>query len=212
MISVGYEGFVRKVLPLILVPCLALAYPPWQALRDKVIQADLTAERGDQKNLAKEALKMAEGCLTASPKEIGCIYYRAQALGLSSRSFFGYTGRVRKMLADWETVLAIDPTFDYGGPCRMIAEVYMELPKYFGPKDLRQNLNKSAELLKKAVEISDYPTNWLDLAEVYLMRGNRSAARQALEKAKAALPQWQDYPYAISWPGTISRLEAASSK
>lgn len=183
----------------LLIPCLANAQPPWQALKAKVIQVDLTVSRGEQKKLAKEALAMAEACLAASPGEIGCLYYRAQALGLSNKSFLGYTGRLRRMFADWEAALQRDPAFDYGGPYRMIAEVYMELPKHFGPKDLRQDLNKAVELLKKAIKISDYPTNWFDLAEAYTMLGKKDEAQKALEKARAVLSKWRNHPYYPTW-------------
>lgn len=177
----------------------ALAHPPWQLLKETVIQADLTVNRGEQKKLAKEALTMAEACLAKDPQAIGCLYYRAQALGLSNRSFFGYVGRVRRMLADWEIVLQTDPAFDYGGPYRMFAEVYLELPKHFGPKDLRQDLNKAIDLLKKASKISDYPTNWFDLAEAYQKLGLKEEAQQAFAKAKTLLPAWQDHPYYTAW-------------
>ena len=182
-----------------LIPGLAFAQPRWEPLQQKVIEADLTTDRGDQKKLAKEALTMAEQCLAVKPNEIGCRYYRAQALGLSSKNLFGYTDRLRRMFADWEAVLKADPRFDYGGPYRMFAEVYMELPKHFGPKDLRQDLNKAVDYLKKATEISDYPTNWLDLAEAYDKLGQKKEAQQALEKANRILPRWRDHPYYPTW-------------
>ncbi|MBI4124702.1 MAG: hypothetical protein HY466_02065 [Deltaproteobacteria bacterium] len=185
----------------LLIPWLVYAQPPWEPLKAKVIQADLTAGRGEQKRLAKEALKMAEDCLAKNVGEIGCLYYRAQALGLSNKSFFRYAGRLRQMFADWEAVSKADPSFDYGGPYRMLAEVYMELPKHFGPKDLRQDLNKSIKLLKKAIKFSDYPTNWFDLAEAYAMLDQREASQKAMEKAKSVVSQWRTHPYYLTWQG-----------
>ena len=137
----------------------------WRPIQKIVIEADLAPSRKEQKALAKKGLTLAEECLKQNRREAACYYYRAQALGLSNQSFFGYVKRIRSMREDWEKVMATDPNFDYGGPYRMIAEIYMELPKHFGPKDLRQDLKKSVAYLKRAIEISDYTTNSLDLAE-----------------------------------------------
>lgn len=111
------------------------------------------------------------------------------------------------MLADWQTALALDPAFDYGGPHRMVAEVFIALPKYLGPKDLKQDLNKAIQHLEKAIEISDYPTNYLDLGEAWEKGENGVEARKALEQAKAALPKWKDDPYYNSWQETLSELD-----
>lgn len=169
------------------------------SLKEMVIQVDLTNGRREQRPMAQKALAMAEDCLRRSPEDVACLYYRGQVLGLSNQGFFGYTKRVRQMIKDWEKVMTIDPTFDHGGPYRMIAEVYMELPKNFGPKDLRKDLNKAIQYLKKATEISDYPTNWFDLAETYIMLGEKEAAQKALQKAKTSLPKWQNDPYYPAW-------------
>ncbi len=162
------------------------AKPVWLPLKEKVIEADLAGDKNKQKKLAKEALTIAADCLEKNREEIGCLYYRAQALGLSSQSFFGYVKRLHSMFADWEKVLAVDPTFDYGGPYRMVAEVYMELPKHFGPKDLRQDLNKAEDDLQKAIAISHYPTNHLDMAELLIALGKKTkpTAKQLYEMLK----------------------------
>ncbi len=175
-------------------------------LQEMLIQADLEPNRKIQKRLAQSAIAEADRCLKIDPNMIGCLYYKTQATGLSNRSFFGYKKRVRQMIADWEKVIAIDPTFDYGGPYRMIAEVYMELPRHFGPKDLRQDLNKAVAYLKKAVAISDYPTNTLDLAEAYLQLKNKEAAQKTLEKAKLSLPRWRQDPYYPDWKIRVAFL------
>lgn len=180
-------------------------------LQEMVIQADFTTSRKEQKKIAQKALNLAENCLRINPNDVACLYYRAQAIGLSNRSFFGYTKRVRQMIQDWEKVKQIDPTFDHGGPYRMIAEVYMELPKSFGPKDLRQDLNRSIEYLEKATQISDYPTNYLDLADAYLQFKKTQAAQKAFEKAKQSLPKWSQDPYYRDWQQRLKKLEVAIS-
>lgn len=197
----------KKSLIIIIVILLATpawAKPVWLPLKEKVIAADLAGDKKEQKRLAKEALGMAADCLEKNREEIGCLYYRAQATGIANQGFFGYVKRLRSMFADWEKVLAIDPTFDYGGPYRMFAEVYMELPKHFGPKDLRQDLDKADGYLQKAIAISNYPTNHLDRAELLIALGKKTEAKQELDLVKKLLFQWKTYPYYASWIDTLN--------
>lgn len=197
----------------ILLVVLFAALPPrlfadQGKLKELVIRADLTVLRSEQKDLAKQAIKIADACIQRYPKDAACHYYRGQARGLyHGETFFGYPQRVRSMLADWQKVMELDPSFDYGGPYRMFAETYTALPKRFGPKDLRQNLNKAVQYLEKAIKISNYPTNFLDLAEAHLKSGRFEEAQKALNKAEEALPQWRDYPYYGSWEATLSELD-----
>lgn len=194
----------------LLVLFLSSAADAWQEnFKDIVIRADLSSDRSEQKELAEKVLKGADECLQEDPKAVVCYYYRGQARGLYyGNSPFGYAKRLRLMLADWQKAMDLDPAFDYGGPWRMLAEVYIALPKYLGPKGLRQDLNKAIQLLEKAVQISDYPTNYLDLSEAHLKAGNFEAAQKAIQKAKNSLPKWRQNPYFQSWQATMKELEA----
>ena len=180
----------------------------WQPIQEIVIQADLASDHKEQKALAKKALALAEACLQKNPKEAACYYYRAQALGLSNQSFLGYMKRIRSMREDWAKTMAINPNFDYGGPYRMFAEIYMELPRHFGPSDLRQDLKKALDYLNKAIKIADnYPTNQLDMAKVLFELNKQAEARHALEKVDGILPRWKSHPYYASWLNTLKSLK-----
>lgn len=182
-------------------------------IQDMVIRADLSSKRSEQKELAEKGLQLADQCIERNPKAVNCYYYRGQARGLYyGNSPFGYAKRVRMMMTDWETSLKLDPTFNYGGPYRMFAELYINLPKYFGPKDLRQDLNKAIQLLEKAIQISDYPSNTLDMAEAQLKAENKTEAEKAVQRAKKNLTKWQQDPYFQTWQETLSELDKKLAK
>lgn len=180
----------------------------WDHLKDLVIRADLAEESAEKRALAKQALQQADDCLKVEPQNAGCYYYRGQAKGILAKGkLIGYPSRVRSMLRDWEKAREIDPTIDFGGPDRMFAEIFIELPSYFGPKDLRKNLKKALQHLDRAIQFSNYPTNHLDRATALIEENRLSEAEKALFSAKTYLLQWEDHPYASSWRSTLQELE-----
>jgi O-antigen ligase len=62
-----------------------------------------------------------------------------------------------------------------------------ELPPYLFTQGLAAahegNLEEARDALRKAAEIDDFPTTWLDIAKVELDLGNEDGARDALERA-----------------------------
>lgn len=180
----------------------------WAHLRDLVIRADLAEEATEKRTLAKQALQQANDCVKAEPQNAGCYYYRGQTKGILAKGkLIGYPSRVRSMLRDWEKAREIDPTIDFGGPDRMFAEVFIDLPSYFGPKDLRKDLKKALQHLDRAIQFSNYPTNHLDRATALIEENRLSEAKNALSSAKTYLLQWEDHPYASSWRSTLQELE-----
>jgi len=185
------------------------ANPPWQNLKEIVLKADLNSKKKEQLKLAKEAIKLANECVANNPQEVACYYYRGQATGLYYEVvMFGYQKGVRSMIADWQKALELDPKFDHGGPYRMLGELFTALPKYFGTKDLRQNLVKAEHYLRKAIEIDpNYPTNYFDLAELLIKAKRKSEAGDALQTAQNLTSQWNDDPYFASWQATTKEIE-----
>ena len=112
------------------------------------------------------------------------------------------------MIADWQKALELDPKFDHGGPDRMLGEIYTDLPKYFGTKDVRQDLNKAIQHLEKSIQIApDYPTQRIDLATALLKANRKDEARIALESAKTKIPKWPEDPYFSGWQEDAKELE-----
>ncbi|OGQ05592.1 MAG: hypothetical protein A3F82_02855 [Deltaproteobacteria bacterium RIFCSPLOWO2_12_FULL_44_12] len=185
------------------------ANPSWQNLKETVLQADLKAKRKGQLNLAKQAIKLADECVTTNPQEVACYYYRGQATGLYYEVvMFGYQKGVVAMIADWQKAVELDPTFDHGGPYRLMGELFTALPKYFGTKNLRQDLVKAEDYLRKAIEIDpNYPTNHFDLAELLIKAKRKPEALEAFEKAQNLTAQWNSDPYFASWQEESKEIE-----
>lgn len=152
---------------------------------------------------------MADQCVTKYPKEAGCYYYRGQVTGLYYENHvIGYQEGIRSMIADWQKAKELDPKFDHGGPDRMLGEIYTDLPKYFGTKDVRQDLNKALQHIEKSIQIDpDYPTQRIDLAEALLQSQKKEEARFALETAKEKIPKWPQDPYFSGWQEDVKELE-----
>lgn len=198
-----------------LLPFFLLSVTPlfagasWEPIREKILEADISAPgRKVKLQLVKEAIRLADDCIAKNPQATPCYYYRAQATGLYYETVvFGYQKGVRSMIEDWQKSAELDPRFDQGGPYRMLGELYSSLPKYFGTKDLRQDLNKAEGYLQKSIGISPgYPTQHLDLAEVYIKLKKVEAAAEALKAAQTLLPKWTADPYYPDWQKTIKEL------
>ena len=191
-------------------PAFAQSTPPWQALKEITVKIDLmNGNKKAKAKIIKQALEMAGHCVAERPKEAGCYYYRGQVTGLYYENhLFGYQGGVRSMIADWQKALELDPKFDHGGPDRMLGEIYTDLPKYFGTKDVRQDLNKAIQHLEKSIQIApDYPTQRIDLATALLKANRKDEARIALESAKTKIPKWPEDPYFSGWQEDAKELE-----
>ncbi len=77
----------------------------------------------------------------------------------------------------------IDPTFEEGGPYRLLAMLYAKAPPWptsVGDVDL------ALEYAEKAIEIADYPLNHLFMAEALIEAEEFSKAQEELHKVLAA--------------------------
>lgn len=85
-----------------------------------------------------------------------------------------------------ERVIALDETYFYGGPHRVIGRLYHKAPGF--PLSIGSN-KKAIEHLEKAVAIGPkFFLNRLFLAEVYLSERKKDKAREQLEAILAAAP------------------------
>ncbi|MDO8528024.1 MAG: hypothetical protein Q7T03_10115 [Deltaproteobacteria bacterium] len=206
--------------PFFSIPCFAILLfvshtlfasdttAPWEPLKIIVIKADLAPNKKEKGPLVKQALKLAGECVAQYPHEAGCYYYRGQAIGLHTESLlFGWQKEVRLMIADWQKALSLDPKFDHGGPDRMLGELFTSLPKYFGTKEVRQDIPKAASHLKTSIQIApDYPTQQLDMAELLVDQKKWEEANLYLKKAELLFPQCQNDPYYPGWQATFKTL------
>lgn len=86
---------------------------------------------------------------------------------------------VSDLVAAGERAAAIDGRHDRGGPHRLLAILYAEAPRIFGPGDRGKARRHLAELLAIAGDDSE---NQLAAARVYLALGEKAEARAWLAK------------------------------
>ncbi len=153
---------------------------------------ELDAQRSDHEpdskirgELAAEASRDAEACLSLEPQSAACLYGRAVALGLNARA---HPTRAGEFLSDMLDMLAraesADPDYDEAGPARVRALVLIRAPGWpLGPGDAEAGLAAA----RRAVTLRPlYPPNLLALAEALAKTGDGSAARETYARAQDA--------------------------
>ncbi len=152
--------------------------------RDSTIRGQLAAEAG----------RDADICLSREPQAAACLYGHAVALGLQARV---HPTRAGELLSSMLDALAraesADPNYDEAGPARVRALVLIRAPGWpLGPGDAEAGLAAA----RRAVMLRpDYPPNLLALAEALAKTGDASAARENYARAREAalaLPEAAD--------------------
>jgi hypothetical protein len=139
--------------------------------------------------LAAQASRDAEACLSHEPQAVACLYGRAIALGLEARAHPTRAGQLLgNMLEALGRADAADPDYDEAGPARVRALVLTRAPGWpLGPGDAEAGLVAA----RRAVALRpQYPPNLLALAEALAKTGDAGAARDYYARAHdAALAQ-----------------------
>ena len=157
---------------------------------------DANAKRSDHEpdskirgELAADASRDAEACLSQQPQAAACLYGHAIALGLEARL---HPARAGELLSSMLDALAhaesADPSYEEAGPARVRALVLIRAPGWpLGPGDADAGLTSA----RRAAALRPlYPPNLLALAEALAKSGDGSAARETYARAReAALAQ-----------------------
>ena len=154
------------------------------------IEAD--AKRSDHEpdskirgELAAEASRDAEACLSREPQAAPCLYWRSVALGLEARVHPTRAGEMlNSMLDTLRRAEIADPNYDEAGPARVRALVLVRAPGWpLGPGDAEAGLVAA----RRAVTLRPlYPPNLLALAEALAKTGDASGAREYYARARDA--------------------------
>lgn len=143
---------------------------------------------GEGKNhkskFANAAIKHSHQAIAANSQRVEGYYYRAIASGLFAEQnrLFGKAA-MHQIRKDLLTAIDLDPSFDYGGPHRVLGAVYLRAP---GPPAGIGSIRRAVFHLKEAYKISDeYPENLLFLAEAYLKLKKIDEATQLLTLLKS---------------------------
>src|SRR5882757_5162428 len=150
--------------------------------------------RGD---LAADASRDAQACLSRDPQAAACLYGRALALGLEARAHPVRAGEFLGNMLDALTgAESADPNYDEAGPARVRALVLIRAPGWpLGPGDTEAGLAAA----RRAVMLRPlYPPNLLALAEASAKTGDGNSAREYYARAHDA---------ALALPGAADRDE-----
>ncbi|NIP60117.1 MAG: tetratricopeptide repeat protein [Gemmatimonadetes bacterium] len=130
---------------------------------------------------ADSAVVLANTALRADSSRVEPYYWRAIASGLYARHNRLTAGRdaMSRIREDATAAIRIDPTFEHGGPHRVLGTLYLRAP---GPPTGVGSLRRALHHLERAREVApDHPENLLPLAEAYLEAGRRADAEALLE-------------------------------
>jgi hypothetical protein len=147
--------------------------------------------------LAAEAGRDAQACLSQAPQAAACLYGRAVSLGLDARAHPTRAGEsLNEMLDALARAETADPNYDEAGPARVRALVLIRAPGWpLGPGDAEAGLTAA----RRAVSLRPlYPPNLLALAEALSKTGDGGAARENYRRAHDA---------ALALPGDGDRDE-----
>lgn len=145
----------------------------------------------EKSRLAVQGIEFADRCLKKDKSQVGCYYYRAVNRGLDLET---RVVRVKKelklMMADFNKVIELDPSYDNGGAYQALGYVFLKAPKMpvLG-KEIRRDLNKAMAYAQKSLKVAPRDTHNLKLAgEVAYKQKNFSQAlnffKEALKSSK----------------------------
>jgi hypothetical protein len=183
--------------------------PPVQGEEPSSVAALAAAIEGDAKRsdhepdsrirdeLAAQAGRDAQACLSRDPQAAACLYGRAVALGLEARAHPVHAGEYLGNMLDALTgAESADPNYDEAGPARVRALVLIRAPGWpLGPGDIEAGLAAA----RRAVMLRPmYPPNLLALAEALAKTGDGGGAQENYGRARDA---------ALTLPATADRDE-----
>ena len=135
--------------------------------------------------LAADASRDAQACLSREPQSAACLYGQAVALGLEARAHPTRAGEhLSAMLDNLAHAEAADPDYDEAGPARVRALVLIRAPGWpLGPGDTEAGLVAA----RRAVSLRPlYPPNVLALAEALRKSGDSGGASENYARAHDA--------------------------
>lgn len=166
-------------------------------------------------NSAARGIEYAERCVAVAPENAACNYWRAVNTGLYHRvHILGYQRGVKRMIADCEKVIAIDPSYEHAGAYRILGGIYTKLPQTGGtPESVVRDLPLAEKYLREAVRIApEYPENHIALAETLVAEEKFSDAFASLAKARELAPKWKEDSSYREWQTTMFALEKKINK
>jgi len=146
-------------------------------------QAKSAEDKKDKLKYANAGILYSEKCLKQEPEKPLCLYYNVLNRGLYIQNHVvNYQSALKIMIENCKVLTEVDPAYEHAGCYRILGDIYAKAPGFsLNPKNITRDLDKSAEYLKKAVELSpDYPLNHLFYARILEELGDAEEAKVQL--------------------------------
>jgi tetratricopeptide (TPR) repeat protein len=152
---------------------------------------------------SKTGIHYSSQCLKQDPKKNICLYYNVVNQGLYIKNHIpNYQNSLKKMVQNCETLLQVDPGYQFGGCYRILGNIYSQAPAFsLNENAVTQDLSKSQAYLEKAVAVApQYALNHLFLARTLEMTGEKQNAQNELAKFDGLItpdldkdyPEWKE--------------------
>jgi hypothetical protein len=166
-----------------------------QAAADRVEQEQ---DSGVRRAILAQAEHDAASCLARAPQTAGCQYSAALVQGLDAREHpLHFRGFLKRMLAGLARAEVLDPNYDFAGPARVQALVFVRAPGWpIGPGDPKAAL---AAAQRAVAAQPAYPPNWLALGETQAKVGAKGDAHASYARARALAEPLPPSPDREEW-------------
>jgi tetratricopeptide (TPR) repeat protein len=158
----------------------------WQFGRACFELADRAAGDSERSLMANDGIAACRRAIELQPQCGPARYFLAMNLGQLARTMMiGSLKLIREMEAEWKEVTTLDPTLDYAGAHRALAELYCKAPGW--PLSIG-NRNKAKEHYHKAIEVCpEYPDNLIYFLEASIRWSDRKTLDEWIPKAEQKL-------------------------
>jgi hypothetical protein len=203
-----------KILPLFLVLFFLGCYAPkflpkdlallqtteelGAASRQAYKNAKAAQNKTEKLDQAHFGMAYAEKCLKKNPQDLTCLYYNILNTGIYIKNYIAnFQKGLRNMVAQCQTLLSIQPSYEEGGCYRILGNIYAKAPSFsLSSKGITQDLEKSVEYLTSAVQVApDNALNHLFLSRSLEAIGENETAIQQLKEFDRLTHQGLDSEY-----------------
>jgi tetratricopeptide (TPR) repeat protein len=171
----------------------------WKAARACGWLADeMYDDKNKRANFSGRGIDFAKAAIDLEPKKVEGHYYSGINLGLQATTkVVGAKFMVPSVRDAWKKAMAIDASYDHGGPPRTLGSLYAEAPPW--PASIGDP-DKGVELLQQALKYGpDYPLNNLRLGVALVKAEKPDQARGQFRVVLEAQPRPDDAHFLVKW-------------
>ena len=159
----------------------------WQFASACFDHCEFSRNDADRARVANQGINACRQALARDPGVAAAHYYLGMDLAQLARTErLGALGLLHEMEEEWRTAIKLDEDFDYAGPDRNLAQLYLNAPAWLWSIGSRPNARQH---LLRAVRLHpEYPENHLNLIEAYLKWKDDAQGRLAAKELTQLLP------------------------